>query len=197
LSAHVLALTATSFWLIFVAELGDKTLFMVLLLAARYPPTRVFAGAALAFAVHAGIAVALGQLLAKLPTAVVRYGSAAVFVSFGLVMLFKKADDQPGGLLASGATRPLVASFTLIFLAEWGDATQILGAVLVANNLARLGRLQASVAVLMGSIMGLWLGTALAAIVGHRAGRWLPEGPMRKIAGVCFLAVGAYTALAR
>jgi putative Ca2+/H+ antiporter (TMEM165/GDT1 family) len=72
------ALAAAAFWLIFVAELGDKTLFMVLLLSSRYPPWRVFAGAALAFAVHGLIAVALGQLIGGLPHDVIRYGSAAL-----------------------------------------------------------------------------------------------------------------------
>jgi putative Ca2+/H+ antiporter (TMEM165/GDT1 family) len=188
------ALAAAAFWLIFVAELGDKTLFMVLLLSSRYPPWRVFAGAALAFAVHGVIAVALGQLIGVLPREVIRYGSAAMFLWFGLVLLLRKPEAGAQSPLERGAARPLLTSFTLIFVAEWGDATQILGAVLVANNLARLGRLQASIAVLVGGVSGLWLGTALAAAVGHRAGRWLPEGPLRKLAGSCFLVVAVYTA---
>jgi Ca2+/H+ antiporter, TMEM165/GDT1 family len=188
------ALAAAAFWIIFVAELGDKTLFMVLLLSSRYPPWRVFAGAALAFAVHGLIAVALGQLIGALPHDVIRYGSAAMFLWFGLLLLLKPSGAGHESPLDRGAARPLLTSFTLIFVAEWGDATQILGAVMVANNLARLGRLRASIAVLAGGVSGLWLGTALAAVVGHRAGRWLPEGPLRKVAGCCFLAVAGYTA---
>jgi Ca2+/H+ antiporter, TMEM165/GDT1 family len=188
------ALAAATFWLIFVAELGDKTLFMVLLLSSRYPPLRVFAGAAMAFAVHGVIAVALGQLIGVLPHNVIRYGSAALFLGFGLALLLKSSSGDAESPLDRGARSPVLTSFALIFVAEWGDATQILGAVLVANNLARLGRLQASVAVLMGGVAGLWLGTALAAAVGHRAGRWLPEGPLRKLAGVSFLVVALYTA---
>ncbi len=190
----MLALAATAFWLIFVAELGDKTLLMVLLLSSRYPPWRVFVGAALAFAVHGLIAVALGQLIGALPHDVIRYGSAAMFLWFGLVLLFKPSGADHESPLDRGAARPFLTSFVLIFVAEWGDATQILGAVMVANNLARLGRLRASIAVLAGGVSGLWLGTALAAVVGHRAGRWLPEGPLRKVAGCCFLAVAVYTA---
>ena len=188
------ALAAASFWLMFVAELGDKTLFMVLLLSARYPPVRVFAGAALAFAVHGVIAVALGQLLGALPHEVVRYGSAALFLWFGLVLLFGKGEGRAQTALERGSARPLFTSFALVFAAEWGDATQLLSAALVAENLVRLGRLRASVAVFAGGLSGLWLGTALAAIVGHRAGRWLPEGVLRKVAGVCFLVVAAITA---
>jgi Ca2+/H+ antiporter, TMEM165/GDT1 family len=190
----MLALAAAAFWLIFVAELGDKTLFMVLLLSSRYPPLRVFAGAALAFLVHGLIAVGLGQLIGALPHEVIRYGSAALFLWFGAALLLKSGDANAESPLDRGAANPILTSFVMIFVAEWGDATQILGAVLVANNLARLGRLQASIAVLVGGVFGLWLGTALAAAVGHRAGRWLPEGPLRKLAGICFLIVAVYTA---
>jgi putative Ca2+/H+ antiporter (TMEM165/GDT1 family) len=190
----MVALAAAAFWLMFVAELGDKTLFAVLLLSSRYPPLRVFAGAAMAFAVHGLIAVALGQLIGALPHEVVRYGSAALFLWFGLVLLFKKGDSGADGALERGAARPVLTSFLLVFVAEWGDATQILSAALVANNLAQLGRLRASIAVFTGGLAGLWLGTALAAAVGHRAGRWLPEGPLRKLAGACFLVVAFVTA---
>jgi putative Ca2+/H+ antiporter (TMEM165/GDT1 family) len=190
----MLALAATAFWLIFVAELGDKTLFMVLLLSARHPPLRVFAGAAAAFLLHSAIAVLLGQLIGVLPHDVIRYGSAAIFFWFGLLLLLQKPKPESTEDASKTQPRPMVTAFTLIFIAEWGDATQILGAVLVANHLATLGRLQASIAVFGGGVAGLWLGTALAVIVGNRAGRWLPEGPLRKVAGVCFLLVGAYTA---
>jgi putative Ca2+/H+ antiporter (TMEM165/GDT1 family) len=189
------ALAATAFWLIFVAELGDKTLFMVLLLSARYPPWRVFAGAAAAFALHGVIAVLLGQLIGRLPHDVVRYGAAALFLWFGVSLLLTKGEAERGGTAEQRQARPMLAAFTLIFIAEWGDATQILGAMLVADHLATLGRLQASIAVFAGGVLGLWLGTALAVVVGHRAGHWLPAGPLRKVAGVCFLVVGAYTAV--
>jgi len=123
----------------------------------------------------------------------VRYASAALFLWFGLVLLLGKGDDQAQSALQRGAARPVYTSFALVFAAEWGDATQLLSAALVANNLARLGRLRASLAVFGGGLSGLWLGTALAAVVGHRAGRWLPAGLLRKVAGVCFLVVAAVT----
>jgi Ca2+/H+ antiporter, TMEM165/GDT1 family len=193
----VLALAATAFWVIFVAELGDKTLFMVLLLSARYPPAQVFTGAALAFLLHGLIAVALGQLLAGLPHDLIRYGSAGLFLFFGLMLLLRRpetaAGDAPGGTNRT----PIGAAFLFIFLAEWGDMTQIASAAMVADASGRLGRLPASAAVFSGAVLGLWLGTALAAFIGHKAGRWFPERLVRRVAGVCFLSVAAYTAFVR
>jgi Ca2+/H+ antiporter, TMEM165/GDT1 family len=191
----VLALAATAFWVIFVAELGDKTLFMVLLLSARYPPTRVFAGAALAFLVHGLIAVGLGQLLAGLPHAIIKYGAATLFLAFGVLLLVRREEGHVDGLVDRGALAPVPTAFVFVFLAEWGDMTQILSAAMVADGAAALGRVRAATAVFSGAVLGLWLGTGLAAFAGHRARRWLPEHLVRRVAGVCFLAVSAYTAL--
>lgn len=189
----MLALAVTAFWLIFVAELGDKTLLLVLLLSARLSPLRVFAGAALAFLVHGLLAVALGQLLGLLPHAWVRYGSAGLFLFFGLGLLLRKPEGAIDAGLRPGRG-PLLTSFVFIFLAEWGDMTQILSAALVADHTASLGRLGAAIAVFCGAVLGLWAGTALAVAVGRKAGRWLPAHVLQRAAGACFLAVAGYTA---
>jgi putative Ca2+/H+ antiporter (TMEM165/GDT1 family) len=191
----MLALSVAAFWLIFVAELGDKTLFMVLLLSARYPPVKVFLGAALAFLLHAAIAVGLGQILAFMPHAIVKYGSAALFLFFGVMLLVRAGESSSDEKVAEGQRTPVWTSFLFIFIAEWGDMTQILSAALVADHSQALGRWGASLAVFAGAVLGLWLGTALAAFVGHTAGKWIPEKWVRRVAGVCFLGVAVYTAL--
>ena len=62
-----LAIAATVFAVIFLSELPDKTALASLLLGSRYRPAWVFAGVAAAFAVHVGLAVAAGSLLALIP----------------------------------------------------------------------------------------------------------------------------------
>jgi putative Ca2+/H+ antiporter (TMEM165/GDT1 family) len=86
-------------------------------------------------------------------------------------------------------------AFVFIFIAEWGDMTQILSAAMVADGARTLGRWPASLSVFTGSVLGLWLGTGLAVVIGHKAGRWLPERIVRRVAGACFLGVAVYTAL--
>ena len=138
------------------------------------------------------IAVALGQLLSGLPHVWIRLGSAALFLVFGVLLLVRSGERLSH---ASPATaRPVLTAFTLIFLAEWGDMTQIAAAALVASHTARLGRLGASLAVFVGAVLGLWLGTALATVIGFRAKSALPERAVRLAAGVCFLLVAAYPA---
>src|ERR1700761_2205903 len=62
-----LAIAATVFAVIFLAELPDKTALASLILGSRYRPSYVFAGVASAFAVHVGLAIAAGSLIALLP----------------------------------------------------------------------------------------------------------------------------------
>jgi len=62
------AVIGTAFVLAFLAELPDKSMFASLVLGTRYRPSWVWAGAADAFAVHMGIAVTAGRLLALLRT---------------------------------------------------------------------------------------------------------------------------------
>src|SRR3989442_1732963 len=73
----------------------------------------------------------LGTLLSKLPAAVVRFGSAAVFLGFGLALLLSK--PPPAAEPRAPTGRLLFASFSMVFLAEFGDATQLASAALVAR----------------------------------------------------------------
>ena len=188
----MLAAAAAALWLIFIAELGDKTLFTVLLLSTRQRPVPVFLGACAAFVVHTSIAVGFGQLLAFVPHDVVHWGAAALFAFFGVTLLVLPPEADEKAAEASG--RPFATAFAFIFLAEWGDMTQILTATLVARDATALGRLAASAVVFAGATLGLWLGTLLAVIVGHTVGKRLPARALRIAAGLCFLAFAALTA---
>jgi putative Ca2+/H+ antiporter (TMEM165/GDT1 family) len=190
------AAAAAAFGLIFIAELGDKTLLTVLLLSTRYRPLPVFFGAAAAFLVHTSIAVAFGQVFAFLPALWVRWVSAALFAIFGLLLLVRAPEETEADGKAA-AHGPFATAFAFIFLAEWGDMTQILTATLVAKSSAALGRLPGSLAVFAGATGGLWLGTLVAVIVGTTIGKRLPERGVRVVAGLCFLLFAALTALGK
>jgi putative Ca2+/H+ antiporter (TMEM165/GDT1 family) len=170
----------TSFVLVFVAELGDKTLYTVLVLAARNRALPVLIGSWAAFVVQSGIALVLGSLLTLLPTGWIRWITAAVFLVFGLILIFKeeKHEEQQGGASKSNLRVALV-TFGLVFAAEWGDATQIGSAALVA-------RLKAPLQVFIGATLGLWAGAALAVILGRMVGPRLPERLLRRVAGILF-----------
>lgn len=187
----MIAAAAAALGLIFVAELGDKTLLTVLLLSTRYRPVPIFLGACAAFLVHTAIAVGFGQVFASLPHDWVHWATAALFAFFGVLLLVKPPEEAEG----KGASgRPFSTAFAFIFLAEWGDMTQILTASLVGRDSAHLGRLVASAAVFTGATLGLWLGTAVAVFLGRTVGARLPARLIRRIAGVVFLLFAALTA---
>ncbi|HEX4386873.1 MAG TPA: TMEM165/GDT1 family protein [Myxococcales bacterium] len=168
----------TTFGLIFLAELPDKTAYTMLLLAARGRPVQVFLGSCAAFAVQGLVAVALGSLAAKLPPQAIRYLAAAMFLGFGLWLLFSPVEpDEKQAPLSKN--RALAQSFVLVFLAELGDATQLGTAALVA-------RLDNRWSVYAGSTLALWAVALLAVSIGGTVGAKLPKKALRKTAGALF-----------
>jgi putative Ca2+/H+ antiporter (TMEM165/GDT1 family) len=160
-----LAIAATVFAVILPAELPDKTALASLVLGSRYRPAHVFAGVAAAFAVHAGLAVAAGSLLALLPHRPLEVVVAVLF-AIGAVMLLRgrhDSDDEQVELHGKqpGFWRVAWTSFAVILVAEFGDLTQIATASLAA-------RYHDPLSVGIGAVLALWAVAALA-IVGGRS----------------------------
>jgi len=182
-----LHVAATVFGIIFVAELPDKTALAALVLASRNRPLPVFLGTALALTVQSVVAIAAGRLLALLPARPVHIGAGVLFIVSALFMWRRASaveeDDKP---LASrnGFWRTLGATFGVIFIAEWGDLTQLGTAALAA-------RFRQPATVFVGATLALWAVAALAVFVGHRAGKLLEPRLTARVAAVLFAAVGA------
>jgi putative Ca2+/H+ antiporter (TMEM165/GDT1 family) len=189
-----LAAAGVAFVLTFLGELPDKSLFASLVLGTRYRPAFVWAGAAAAFTVHVGIAVTAGRLLALLPQHLVDGVVATLFLA-GAVYLWLTSfhQQQPedvdaarqGGPPASFA-RVAGTSFAVVFLAEWGDITQLTA----ANLAARYDPLS----VFVGATLGLWAVAAIAVNVGAKSLNVIPMAWVRRITAVILLALGSYTA---
>lgn len=160
-----LATAATVFAVIFTAELPDKTALASLLLGSRYRPAWVFAGVAAAFAVHAGLAIAAGSLLALLPRRPVEIIVAVLF-ALGAVLLLRGRHGDGGDEHVElhgkepGFWRVAWTSFGVIAVAEFGDLTQIATASLAA-------RYHDPLSVGVGAVLALWAVAGLA-IAGGR-----------------------------
>lgn len=179
-----LTLFGTVFGIIFIAELPDKTALAALVLATRHKALPVFLGASLALSVQSAVAVLAGSLFGKLDPRYVHIGSGAVFVVFAVMMWFRKEEpEETEDKEPTGFWRALATTFGVIFIAEWGDLTQLGTAALEA-------RYHAWVTVLLASMAALWCVAALAVFVGNRAGRLLDPHITQKIAAVIFLIVG-------
>ena len=177
----------TTFGLIFLAELPDKTAFATLMMAAERSALGVFLGAAAAFLVQTIVAVALGGLVGLLPIKLVKTVGGLMFFAFAAV-LWRRRDEEPEGK-KGGATGPAslwadaLASFLVIFAAEWGDTTQLATAVLQAQH---------HQALVIGSaaVLALWSVTALAALAGRSLAGRLKPSLLNRVAAAAFALVG-------
>lgn len=84
-------LLVSTFGLLFLAELGDKTQLSVISLTAKYrTPWEVFLGASLAMATVTLLGVIFGEALTQIvPAAYLRKGSALLFILIGVLMFFE------------------------------------------------------------------------------------------------------------
>jgi Ca2+/H+ antiporter, TMEM165/GDT1 family len=189
-----LAVIGIAFAVTFLAELPDKSMFASLVLATRYRASAVWIGVATAFAVHMAVAVTVGQLLALLPHRVVDWVVAGLFVA-GAVYLWVTSyrPAQAGGedTLRQGPRTPsflrvAATSFGVIFLAEWGDITQLTA----ANLAARYN----PVLVYVGATLGLWTVAAIAVTVGAKSLSLIPPAWINRITALILLALAGYAA---
>lgn len=178
-------LFATVFGVIFLAELPDKTALATLVLATRHRPLPVFLGASLALTAQSVIAVGAGSLLAELPTQPVQVGSGVLFLVCAIVMWFRKGDDEHARdeRHGSGFWRALWTVFAVVFIAEWGDLTQIGTAGFEAKYHDWL-------TIMVASGLALWAVAGLAVFFGNRAGRLLDPKLTQKVAAIVFAIVG-------
>ncbi len=192
------AVIGTAFALTFLAELPDKSMFASLVLGTRYRAIWVWAGSAAAFAVQMAIAVTVGQLLALLPHRVVDGVVAGIFVVAAAYLWWSslrrsEANDAPAdGAQAEPAgngsfLRVASTAFIVIFMAEWGDVTQITAANLAARYNPAL--------VFAGATLGVWTVSAIAVAVGATSLSVVPVTWVRRVTAVIMLALGVYTAV--
>jgi Ca2+/H+ antiporter, TMEM165/GDT1 family len=187
------AIALTVFGLVLVAELPDKTMIATLIMGSRYRPVLVWLGAVAAFAVHVTLAVAVGRLLQLLPHRWVEGITAVLFAGGALyLLLVPEKEEEATGERATeragrtGGLRTVATAFTIIFIGEFGDLTQILTANLAA-------RYHDPVAVFAGALAALVVVSAIAAFGGRALLRVAPLVVIRKIGGVVLAGFAVYS----
>ncbi|HQT99944.1 MAG TPA: TMEM165/GDT1 family protein [Acidimicrobiales bacterium] len=179
--------------LMFVLELPDKTMIATVVMSTRARPSSIALGASAGFVVQMGLAVAAGGLLTLLP---VHLKDAIVAILFlgGAAYLFFSSEDKEEhegerrGEREQRATplREIATAFSVIFLGEFGDLTQIQAATLSAKTHQPLGVFFAgSIALVIVAIIGAYGGKLLQRVV--------PLAKIRLAGGVIFLGLGVYT----
>jgi putative Ca2+/H+ antiporter (TMEM165/GDT1 family) len=174
------------FGVIFVAELPDKTALAALVLATRHKPLAVLLGAASALTIQSVVAVAAGQLLSLLPARPVHVFAGGLFV-VSAVLMWRRSEEAAEAKNGAEGTpafwHSTAVTFGVVFVAEWGDLTQLATAALAA-------RYRSPFVVFAGATLALWAVTAVAVFVGHGAGKMLNPDLTKRIAAVVFALVG-------
>jgi putative Ca2+/H+ antiporter (TMEM165/GDT1 family) len=185
-----LAALALAFVVVLLVELPDKTLVATLVLSTRYRPRAVLVGVAVAFAVQSVIAAAAGGLITLLPHRVVEAVVAVLFALAAFVLIresFQPADDKvelADHREALPFWRVVLTAFGVLFAAEWGDASQIATAGLVARQRG----LAHAVATGIGAWLALVLVAGLAVVLGRVVLQRVPLHLVHRIAGGVFAA---------
>ena len=178
----------STFALIFVAELGDKTQLTAMALALRYPWKRIFVGIAIAFVVLNLGAVVVGKVLfLLLPRFWVNLVAALLFLYFGVSTLRNACGDEDDSAAPAPAASAIRTAFIMIFMAELGDKTQLVTASQAAvHSGSQAGMIQVFVA----STLALWLVSLLGIFAGKQLVRYIPVCWIHRAAGGMFLLFG-------
>lgn len=169
-----------------LAEIGDKTQLLALLLAARFRrPWPIVAGILVATLLNHAIAAEVGALAARwLTPDVMRWIVAGSFLAIALWTLRPDSLDAGTRLPAHGAFLATVLAF---FVAEIGDKTQV-ATVLLAAKYPSLTQ------VVAGTTVGMLLANVPVVLLGSRFADRLPLRTARIVAACVFLALGAWVA---
>ena len=187
-----LAVAVAVYPLIFLGELPDKTMFASLVMSTRGRPFAVWLGAAGAFAVHVVIATTVGvALFHVLPRQALDAVVAALFLGGAVLALREAAKERREEALvekeAASHRRVVVTAFVVIFIAEWGDITQILMANLAAHY-------HDALSVGLGGLFALWTVAALAVVSGQSLLRFVNIATIRIVTAVVLFGLAGWAA---
>lgn len=169
-----------------LAEIGDKTQLLALLLAARFrKPWPIIWGIVAATLANHFAAGAVGSWVASFFSATtLSWTLAASFAAVALWTLVpdKLDDDEESGLKKYG---PFVTTLVAFFLAEMGDKTQVATVMLAAQY-------PHFVLVVMGTTLGMLIANLPVVLAGNFAADRLPLTLIRRLAAAAFAVLAAY-----
>ena len=190
-----LSIALAVFPIIFIGELPDKTMFASLVMATRGKGKTVWLGSASAFLVHVAIATTIGVAMFRImPHRAVEIVVAILFLGgAGYALL----ENRRGGEAHEEHEKALVehevathrrtfaTAFLVIFLAEWGDLTQILTANLAAHYHSPLS-------VGLGATAALWSVSAIAVIGGQSLLRYVNVVVIRNVTAAILVVLAGF-----
>ena len=158
-SLESLSISLSTFTLVALAEIGDKSQLVCMTLAARHRHWPVILGATTAFALLNVLAVLFGTAVAAwIPERVIAALVAILFGAFGLHAIGAHVDNNSEEITERPGHSIFFTTLLLIFVAEFGDKTQIAVAGLASSLTPLPVWLGATIALALVSVLGVWLG---------------------------------------
>jgi putative Ca2+/H+ antiporter (TMEM165/GDT1 family) len=173
----------SSFIVIFLGELGDKTQLAALYFAARYKLSTVLGAIFAASLINNFISVAAGAALFNLfPGALIQKASFVLFIVFGILTLVQKEKSEPQAK-TNKIKNPFFIVLIVFIAAEFGDKTQIAAMLMAIQNHSVLP-------VFLGASLGMFCASLAAVIAGAVLGKKMPINVIKKVSGAAFIAIG-------
>ncbi len=177
--------------LVAIAEIGDKTMLLAIVLAARFrKPWPILAGILAATLANHALAATVGALAGSfLQGPWMKWVLGALFIGFaGWALIPDKFEDSeaPSTVKAGSVFLTTLVAF---FFVEMGDKTQVATAALAA-------RFDQILLVTAGTTFGMMLANAPAVFIGEAAAQRLPLKYIRWAAAACFAAIGVWILIA-
>lgn len=184
----ILTGAATSFALIFAAEMGDKSQLVCMALASKHRPVPVVMGALAAFALLNALAVGFGKAIANwLPEYLMAALVAFLFIIFGIQALQTTVEEPREDFKEKSGHGIFFTTFLLITFAEFGDKTQL--------AVVGLSSTDSPVGVWLGATFALGLTSALGVLAGRKLLHKIPLELLHKLGGILFLMLSGVAAV--
>ena len=179
----------TSIAVVAIAEIGDKTQLLAIVLAARFrKPLPIVLGIFVATLLNHAVAASFGYLVAQWLTGqTFQIVLGVAFVAMAAWALIPDKEDEGAGERSSGGV--VLTTLIAFFLVEIGDKTQIATSLLAA-------RFQNVALVTLGTTLGMMLANVPAVFLGEAVTRIVPMKVVRSAAAVIFAAIGLWIVVA-
>jgi Ca2+/H+ antiporter, TMEM165/GDT1 family len=173
-----------------LAEIGDKTQLLALLLAARFrKPVPIILGILVATLANHALAGFVGSwVAAQVGPTVMRWVLGLSFLAMAAWILVPDKVDDDEGAAAAGRFGVFGSTVVAFFLLEMGDKTQIATVALAA-------RYDSLAMVVAGTTLGMMLANVPAVLLGQVAATKLPLGIVRSVAAALFAVLGVLVLL--
>jgi len=175
----------TSLGLVALAEIGDKTQLLAILLSFKFrKPLPIIAGIFAATIVNHALAAAVGSVAADFLSG--RWFQIAIGVSFVAMGLWTLIPDKLDDEEKVPRYGPFVATTIAFFLVEMGDKTQV-------ATIALGARFHDVLLVAAGTTAGMMVANVPAVLLGNQLLQRVPMQLVHRAAALLFLAIGAWT----